>query len=49
MTAYTDLKTKTARIDYIREMVGWNDKWALHALVRIYANQTADEQVKSHI
>lgn len=44
MTKYADCKTKTARIAFIREQVGYNPQWAVRALVRIYERQTADEQ-----
>jgi len=44
MTKYEECKTKTARINHIREMVGTNEKWAVAALLRIYDRQTADEQ-----
>lgn len=41
---YAELTTKKARIAFIREMVATNEAWAVRALVRIYANQTAGEQ-----
>ena len=36
--------TKTAKIAFIREKLENNPDWAKRALVRIYENQTADEQ-----
>lgn len=42
--SYSDCTTKTARIAYIRDAVSKSPKWALDGLMRIYANQTADER-----
>jgi hypothetical protein len=36
--------TKTAKIDFIRNMLETNADWAKRALIRIYDNQTSDEQ-----
>lgn len=44
MANFTDLKTKTARIAHIKNMLANNDQWALRGLVRIFENQTDDEQ-----
>jgi hypothetical protein len=41
---YSELKTKKARIQHIREMLESNPAWALRGLVRIYERQTEDEQ-----
>ena len=41
---FTELKTKKARIDFIREKLSTNDAWALKGLLTIFDNQTADEQ-----
>lgn len=44
MTAFNELATKKARTAHIRNMLGTNKAWALRGLVRIFENQTADEQ-----
>ena len=44
MKSFKVLTTKKDRIAFIREMLGTSEAWALKGLVRIYANQTADEQ-----
>ena len=44
MPTFAELTTKKARIAHIREKIATNDKWAIRALMRVYANQTADEQ-----
>lgn len=44
MTKFTELTTKKDRIAFIRKQLGSSGTWALRGLVRIYANQTADEQ-----
>lgn len=44
MTDFTELNTKTARIAHIKQMLASNEKWALRGLLRIYENQTDDEQ-----
>ena len=36
--------TKSAKIAFIRQMLETNADWAKRALIRIYDNQTADEQ-----
>ena len=41
---YEELKTKKARIEHLREMVGQDPRWAQAAVVRIFEYQTADEQ-----
>ena len=45
---YTDYKFKYERIAHIKEMVSVNEKWAIKALLRIYADQTAEEQNAGH-
>lgn len=37
--------TKNEMISFLRKQISCNEKWAKAALVRIYENQTADEQV----
>ena len=44
MSEFTELKTKKARIAYIRERLATNRQWATRGLVRIYEHQTSDEQ-----
>ena len=44
MEKFADLKTKKARIERLRLMLGSNSKWAVSGLLRIFENQTADEQ-----
>ena len=41
---YADLTTKKARIQFVREKLATNEAWALRGLVRIFENQTEDEQ-----
>ena len=41
---YAELTTKKSKQAFIREMVGTDQRWAVRALVRIYNNQTEDEQ-----
>lgn len=41
---FADLKTKKARVQFIREKLGNNRAWAYRGLVRIFENQTAGEQ-----
>ena len=42
--SYSELTTKKAKQEYIRKMVSTNANWAIRALLRIYQNQTEDEQ-----
>lgn len=44
MTKFADLNTKAARTAHIRQMLGTNEHWAIKGLLRIFENQTADEQ-----
>jgi hypothetical protein len=44
MTKFADLNTKKARTAHIKQMLGANKAWALRGLLRIFENQTADEQ-----
>jgi len=41
---YIDIKTKKAKVDHIRKMLGQSANWANRGLIRIFENQTADEQ-----
>ena len=41
---YSELKTKKAKVAFVREMVGSDTTWALRGLVRIYGFQTDAEQ-----
>jgi len=41
---YADIKTKKAKVQHIRTMIGANINWASKGVVRIFENQTADEQ-----
>jgi len=41
---YATLKTKKARIQFLREMLACEYRWAVKGLVTIYKYQTADEQ-----
>jgi hypothetical protein len=38
--------SKKDLIEHLRQRLANNDRWALRALIRIYQNQTADEQSK---
>ncbi len=44
MSDFTKLTTKAARVGYIRHKLATEASWALRGLVRIYENQTLDEQ-----
>lgn len=41
---YSEIKTQKEKINYVRGMLGSNPQWALRGLMRVYANQTAEEQ-----
>lgn len=41
---YAEIKTKSGRIEFIRERIKASDRWMLKALFTIFDNQTADEQ-----
>ena len=41
---FADLTTKKARVAHLRGMLATNATWAQRGLVRIFENQTADEQ-----
>lgn len=41
---YSELATKAARISFLKEKLATNPKWAVRGLLRIYENQTNDEQ-----
>jgi hypothetical protein len=45
---YTDYKYKYQRIAHIKEMVAVDSRWAIKGLLRIYADQTAEEQAAGH-
>ena len=47
--SFASLTTKKARIEYTRTMLGTNDAWALRGLVRIFENQTEDEQAHATV
>jgi len=38
--------SKQAIIEHLRQRLAGNDRWAVRALLRIYQNQTADEQCR---
>lgn len=42
--SFKELKTKKARIAYIKEMIAKSDKWAIAALTRIYQFQEESEK-----
>ena len=44
MANFDNLKTKKDRTAMIREKLGSNASWAVRGLVRIFENQTTDEQ-----
>ena len=44
MSEFTELKTKTAKTDYIRGKLQDNETWAIRGLVTIYKYQTMEEQ-----
>ena len=44
MADYNELKTKKAKEQMIREKVAKDPRWAVRALMVVYANQTADEK-----
>jgi len=41
---YAEIKTKKAKIQHIRTMLGTNLNWASKGVIRIFENQTQDEQ-----
>jgi hypothetical protein len=41
--------TKQKKIDYIREQLSTNDKWAIRALERVFERQTWDEKVRADV
>jgi len=45
---YTELKFKKDRVAHIKAKVAVDAKWAIRGLLRIYADQTADEQAAGH-
>jgi hypothetical protein len=45
---YADLKFKKDRIAFLREKCASDARWALRALLRIYEDQTAEEQAVGH-
>ena len=44
MTNFTELATKKDRKAHIKMMLGTNPQWAMRGLIRIFRNQTDDEQ-----
>lgn len=42
--AYADLKTKRARVIFMKEQLASNDRWMLKGLVTIYNRQTEGER-----
>ena len=45
---YEDLKFKYERIAFLREKCATDARWAIRALLRIYEDQTAEEQNAGH-
>ena len=45
---YNELKTKKARISFIKEKVASQANWACKALIRIFEHQTSSEQSAGH-
>lgn len=41
---YEDCKTVAERVEFIREAVAVDAKWAVRGMLRVFDNQTADEQ-----
>lgn len=41
---WTELTTKKARIELLREKLSKDSQWAIKGLMAVYAKQTADEQ-----
>ena len=41
---FQSLKTKAAKIEYVREMLKTNEVWMYRGLIAIYEKQTFDEQ-----
>jgi len=46
--SYGELKYKYERVAYIKEQVSVDPRWAIRGLLRIYADQTAEEQNAGH-
>ena len=46
---FADLKTKKAKIAHVREMLASSQKWAERGLIRIFENQTEDEQAAGDV
>lgn len=42
--SFANCKTKKERIAFIREKLGTDARWAICGMLRVFANQTADEQ-----
>ena len=45
MSAFSDLKTKKAKLEFIKKGLLSNDRWVLSGLLTIYKHQTSEEQV----
>ena len=41
---YQEIQTKKGRINYLREKLANDIRWSVKGLLRVYENQTADEQ-----
>ncbi len=48
MSVYSELTTKKSRINFLREMLASEIRWAIKGLVTIYEYQTASEQECGH-
>jgi len=46
---FASLTTKKARIAYVREALATSEKWAVRGLIRIFENQTEDEQASGDV
>jgi len=44
MTQFQELQTKKARVAHIREQLANDQRWAIRGMLRVFENQTADEQ-----
>lgn len=45
---YNDLKYKYERVAFLKEMLKTDARWAIRGLLRIYEDQTAEEQAMGH-
>jgi hypothetical protein len=44
--SFKECKTKKERIEFIRENLSKDARWAIRGMLRVFANQTQDEQVQ---